>query len=144
MTVAMIDGEFNVCSRNLNLKESEGNTLWGLARKYNIEENMRKLHLDNYAIQGECVGPGVEGNHYELKNADFYVYTIYDIIAGKYVSPIIRATFCKGLGLKHVPGLGVMTLAELTIDEVLKMADGKSSKATRRYCLQADRWSRAL
>jgi len=132
MTVAMIDGEFNVCSRNLNLRETEGNTLWELARKYDIENKMLDADYDNIAIQGECVGPGVEGNHYGLKEADFYVYSIYDIEAGKYVDPVMRHAHCKNLGLKHVPVIAHQanlfdTLGISTIEQVLKFADGNSA-----------------
>ena len=131
MTVAMIDGEFNVCSRNLNLKNTEDNTLWSVARRYDIENKMRGLSSDQVAIQGELVGPGVEGNHYDLKKADFYVYSIYDIVAGAYLSPEKRQNMCNVMGLKHVPVIAHSaelfdTLGISTIAEVLKFADGKS------------------
>jgi hypothetical protein len=53
-------GVFGVCSRNLDLKETEGNTFWNVASKLDIESNIP----DNTAIQGELVGPGIQGNPY--------------------------------------------------------------------------------
>lgn len=131
MTVAMIDGEFNVCSRNLNLKETEGNSFWDVARTLNIEESMRS-RVNNFAIQGELVGPGVEGNHYDLKQHDFYVYSMYDIADARYVEPGVRRELCEQFGLKHVPVIAHSaelfdTLGISTIAEVLKFADGKSA-----------------
>jgi RNA ligase (TIGR02306 family) len=127
MTVARIDGEFIVCSRNLNLKETEGNTFWKLARQYDIEQKMITLEIDNLAIQGEAIGEGIEGNHYALKGHDFYVYTIYDIGAGQYVSPNLRIKICYSLGLKHVPVIDTdYDVFHYTIDSVLEMSDGLS------------------
>jgi ATP-dependent RNA circularization protein (DNA/RNA ligase family) len=115
----------------LNLKDTEGNTLWELARKYDIENKMREAGVDNIAIQGECVGEGVEGNHYAIKGHDFYVYSIYDITSGKYLAPTIRLSMCEKLGLKHVPIISVaMHLEGTTIDSVLGLADSNSKVNT--------------
>lgn len=42
-TAYIKDGEFGVCSRNLDLAESEGNSFWIAARKNNLEEKMREI-----------------------------------------------------------------------------------------------------
>jgi len=49
------DGEFGVCSRNLELLETEGNTFWKVARELKIEEKLREFGR-NIAIQGELIG----------------------------------------------------------------------------------------
>jgi RNA ligase (TIGR02306 family) len=127
MTAAIIDGEFLVCSRNLNLKETEGNTLWAQARKYDIEARMQALGLDNIAIQGELIGEGVQGNHYGIKGQDFYVYSIYDVVKGQYISPRDRQELVDHLGLKHVPVINICaTLGNCSVDQVLEYADGNS------------------
>ena len=43
-------GEFEVCSRNLSLKETEWNTFWSVARKQQLEEKMRKACFNNIAM----------------------------------------------------------------------------------------------
>ena len=127
MTVAMKDGEFIVCSRNLNLKEVEGNTLWDLARRYDLERKMRESDTMEFAIQGEVIGEGIQGNHYGLKGQDFYVFAIYNITEGKYVTPTWRHRICEILGLKHVPVIDESAhFTNQTIDEVLAQADGQS------------------
>jgi RNA ligase (TIGR02306 family) len=127
MTVGLLDNEFIVCSRNLKLKEVEGNTLWMLARKYDIENKMRAMMVDGTVIQGEVIGEGIQGNHYGIKGQDFYVFAIYSVFHGGYVSSTIRRQLCEDLGLKHVPLIdeGAHFTGQ-TIDEVLKQADGQS------------------
>lgn len=133
-TMALIDGEFIVCSRNINLKETEDNTFWRMARQYDVENQMRTNGLDNFAIQGEVVGEGVQGNHYGLKGQRFYIFSMYDIVKGEYVGPNERRDLAASLKMLHVPvvasavpfstistGLGLDA-----IDLVLQYADGWS------------------
>lgn len=122
------DGEFIVCSRNLNLKEAEGNTLWSLARKHDIERKLRDIGPpDGIILQGEIIGEGIQGNYYGIKGHEFYVFAVYDIGMGRYYFPEERRRMCEHLGLKHVPVIGTRTsLKGMTIDEVLKSADGMS------------------
>lgn len=131
MSVAMLNGEFIVCSRNLNLTETEGNSLWQQARSNKIEERLRELNLDNIAIQGEIVGNGIEGNHYGLTGQDFYVYSVYDIVAAKYFEPAARRELIAMLGLKHVPVISdCYTFDPATrAEDIVKFADGNSALA---------------
>jgi RNA ligase (TIGR02306 family) len=127
MTVGLINDEFVVCSRNLSLKETEGNSLWDVARRYQIEENLRHMRLDNIVLQGEIVGPGIQGNHYALADVDFYVFGVYDIVAGEYLNPETRRELVARLLLKHVPVISAGALVPgATIDDVLAQADGAS------------------
>jgi RNA ligase (TIGR02306 family) len=120
------DGEFNVCSRNLNLAYSKSNTFWKVAIKNNLEEKLKKLGL-NIAIQGEVVGPGIQKNKYNLKDHELYVFNIYDINKGEYFSVEERQTFCEELGLNHVPVIDEVYLVDVSIDNWLKFAEGKSA-----------------
>lgn len=122
------DGEFIVCSRNLNLKEVEGNTLWSLARKHDIERKLREIGPpDGIILQGEIIGEGIQGNYYGIKGHEFYVFAVYDIGMGRYYFPEERRRMCEHLGLKHVPVISTNgSLKGMTIDEVLKSADGMS------------------
>lgn len=128
MTVALLDGEFIVCSRNMNLRETEDNSLWKIARRYEIEPKMVLLGYNDIAIQGEIIGEGIQGNHYELKGQDFYVFTVYDVKAGKYLSPAERRKVCDMLGLKHVPVISeCVKLTGVSVADVLAIADGYSA-----------------
>lgn len=116
---------FGVCSRNLELKETEGNSFWIAARKYELEQKLKDLNMC-IAIQGELVGPGIQDNKYKLTDIDFYVFTIYDIVEGKYLESKERLELCQKLGLKHVPVITTLSLINYNIDVLLKLAEGKS------------------
>jgi len=49
------NGEFGVCSRNLELLEDSENSFWKVARLMDIENKLRSLN-GNFAIQGELIG----------------------------------------------------------------------------------------
>lgn len=70
--------EFGVCSRNLELRDSESNIYWKMARKYDLENRMRKVRY-NIAIQGEVAGPGIQKNRAHFEEASLFVFTIQDL-----------------------------------------------------------------
>ena len=118
------DGVFGVCSRNLELKPSETNAFWQVANKYLLDITLPTM--GNYAIQGELVGPGIQGNQEQLKELDLYVFDIFDIDAQTYLSAEERYKFVDELGLKHIPVVFVSSKAPATLEEVLKLAEGPS------------------
>lgn len=135
MTCYLIDGEFGVCSRNLDLKETAGNSFWDIARASDIEEKMRSISEDagnwNFAIQGELIGPGIQGNIYKLSRIEFLVFDVYDILAGEYLFPHNRRHLIDRMNLKHVPVLAASaelydTLGITDIPQLLHFAEGKS------------------
>ena len=127
MTCYLIEQEFGVCSRNLDLKRNDDNTLWKVAIEDKIELKMRIAGLDNHAIQGELVGPGIQGNIYKLSKPMFFVFDIYDIKKGVYMNPVERQAMIKVLQLNHVPVLtNDKDLGIGTIDELLLWAEDKS------------------
>lgn len=123
-----VEGDFEVCSRNLSLKFSESNTFWGQAIRYDVEAKMRRRGLEGLAIQGELVGPGIQDNIYGLSHHDFYVFHIYHVKDGKKLEIGIREVICEMLGLKHVPVLRYFETigAEDTVADILEYAEGKS------------------
>lgn len=126
MTVYIIDGEVGVCSRNLDLKPNENNSLWATAYKNEIDVKLIQS-LCNLAIQGELVGNGIQGNMYKMRGQDFYVYDIYDIDAGRYFTPAERVAYCKAWDIKHVPVFkSAVMLTTETVADLLQMAEGKS------------------
>lgn len=85
-TYYLKDGVFGVCSRNLELIETEGNTLWNIARKIKAEETLRK-YGKNIALQGEMTGEGIQGNPHAIKGQMFSIFDIWDIDNQKYLKP---------------------------------------------------------
>jgi RNA ligase (TIGR02306 family) len=120
------EGVFHVCSRNLDLKEDEANSFWKVARKFQIEDIMRRNSMLGMAIQGEMIGEGIQGNQYKVQ-LDFYVYDMYNTHTGQYILPVQLKAACERLGLKHVPILAEATdIKEQTIQSLLQYAEGKS------------------
>lgn len=125
MTVFMRDGYFGVCSRNWELRESEGNTMWRVARQYDLE-NILKV-TGNYALQGELIGEGIQGNTYKIKGQEFYIFDIYDIDKQRYLTPIERVVFTGTRALQHVPVLEKSTeLSKMYAQDILNTAEAKS------------------
>jgi RNA ligase (TIGR02306 family) len=125
MTVYLIDGVFGVCSRNLDLKETEGNAFWATARKEGIEENMRAIPDGEWAVQGELIGPGIQGNIYNLKECEFRVFDVYNIDHGDYLTPVYRRALVERMGMKHVPVIDMESTIG-SVDELLAWAEDKS------------------
>ena len=76
-TAGMLDGKFFVASRNMLLERDDNNAFWKAVNASGLEKFMRELNLDNLAFQGELIGPGIQGNIYELKD---YTWRIFDIV----------------------------------------------------------------
>jgi RNA ligase (TIGR02306 family) len=85
-TYYLKDGVFGVCSRNLELIETEGNTLWKIARKIKVEETLSK-YGKNIALQGEMTGEGIQGNPNNIKGQMFSIFDVWDIDNQKYLKP---------------------------------------------------------
>jgi RNA ligase (TIGR02306 family) len=128
MTCYLIDGEFGVCSRNMDLKRDENNSFWKVAVEDNIENKMREYGvISDWAIQGELIGPGIQGNIYKLSKPEFRVFDVYNIQAGDYLKPVYRRDLISRMGLNHVPVITVgKDLGTGTMDELLEWAEGES------------------
>ena len=126
MTVFVHNDREGVCSRNWSLKETDGNTLWSVARRERLIEKVRQTGR-NLALQGELVGEGIQGNAYNVKGQDFRLFDIYDIDRGEYLSPLERRVFAETHGIKHVPVLATEMVIEEWVTGLLTMADGVST-----------------
>lgn len=118
--------DFIVCSRNRQLCVRDNSSYWRVAEKYHIEDVLKNLigNADWVAIQGECIGPKIQGNKYHVTDFDLFVFNlIYP--TGRMGSLTAKAAVEKR-GLKFVPILEKMRLPE-TVDEVLQYAHGKSA-----------------
>jgi len=133
MTCYLIGDEFGVCSRNLDLKETEGNSFWATARAEDIEAKMRRLRVKStftdFAVQGELIGPGIQGNIYNLSRCEFRVFDVYDIQSGEYLNPFSRNLMVGMMGLRHVPVIDAEFVLNTDVDGLLNMAESKSELA---------------
>jgi len=76
-TFYMNEGEFGVCSRNLELLETEGNTFWKVARELDLENKLKDK--GNICLQGELIGEGIQGNPYKIKGQTVHFFNGFDI-----------------------------------------------------------------
>ena len=144
MTVFNYNQKQGLCGRNWQLRETEGNSLWQVARKYDILEALKKLNM-NIALQGELIGEGIQGNNENIKGLDFYLFKVWDIDNQCYMSPEKRQEIVKllkdfGANVKTVPSLGFITFDKnVTVEDILALADGQSLFATNREGLVFNR-----
>jgi len=122
-------GKFGFASRNINLSNSKDNAYFNIAKKYNIDfilKEYSKKHKMNIAIQGEIIGPKIQGNPYELKENEFYIFNVFNIDKNEYFqyNEIIR--FIDETGLKLVPIIDTKKFIFSDVNSVVKESYGKS------------------
>ena len=123
------DGSFQVCSRNLIVFNSQNNKkrphhLIDIADKYKIYKSMRQLNR-NLAVQGEVIGPKIQGNIYKLNSLEFRVFSIFDIDAQKYVDYNELCSLCSQLNLTMVPIVGLQKIVN-NISHYVELSKDKS------------------
>lgn len=119
------DGEFGVCSRNLELLEDDKNSMWKFARENKIEEKMRDFGR-NLALQGEIIGEGIQKNKYKIKGHTVRFFCIFDIDKYEYVSYGEMLAILDDWYLESVPRVDWEYKLPNSIDEILEYAVGKS------------------
>jgi RNA ligase (TIGR02306 family) len=92
-------GLFHVCGRNKEYADTPGNLHWEMARKYKLDGNL----TDNYAIQGEICGPGVQGNPMKLSERELFVFRVKNLATHEWLGWDELKVFCAQHGLQHVP-----------------------------------------
>lgn len=126
MTVYYRDGEFGVCSRNMNLKKVEGNRYWRLAEMLGLHESLPALGR-NLALQGEVYGEGVQGNKYKLKGNEFRLFNVFDIDKFQRLPAGDMFILATRLNIQTVPVISYgTTLGENTVDSLIELSKGKS------------------
>jgi RNA ligase (TIGR02306 family) len=120
------NGEFGVCSRNLELLETENNSFWKVARELKLEENLRALEK-NICLQGELIGEGIQGNPYGIKGQTVRFFSVYQIDSRTRLGIKDLEDICFMIGLQTVPILESNFLLPNTIEEMLQYAEGKSA-----------------
>lgn len=117
---------FGVCSRNLYLKVKHSCPWWNVADQHQIKEKLLKVGKD-ICIQGEIVGPGVQGNKYNLSNLTLWVFNVWDIKAQRYYTWPELIEFCETYGFTHVPIVYQNVKLFKTVQEHVEDANGFSA-----------------
>lgn len=95
------DDTFHACSRNWSIVDGD-NVYWAVARRHELEAKLRAKggHL---AVQGELCGPGIQKNPLGLKSVQLFVFSVYDLRAGRFLSDGETRALAAELGLDAVP-----------------------------------------
>lgn len=131
MTVYFNQGDYGVCSRNVDLKFDMQNAFWKAAVESGVLTRLMQYcmkHGLNLAVQGELIGPGINGNQYGLNDYVFNVFNIFDIDAQLQVRPQECRELAGILEQVHVPVVerGCMLDFDTTAQSLLSVAEGKS------------------
>jgi RNA ligase (TIGR02306 family) len=126
-TVVYEDGTKRLFSRNLE-KKTDVESKFSIATK-------DITFKSGYAIQGEVIGEGIQGNIYKQSGFNFYAFNVYDIAQSKYLQYEDALDFCRTYNIKTVPEIWCGKLSEFkNIEDLLIFADGKSN-----FCSMANR-----
>jgi hypothetical protein len=105
---------------NLSLKESDTNGFWRAAKKLTLTPDM------NFVIQGELMGPGVQGNQMGLMEPTLYVYQIRSLDANAWFSYGVMGTICNSeLNCEYVPLVGKIK-SGAPIESLQRLADDQT------------------
>lgn len=117
------DGEFGVCSRNMELKENDTNKYWQMARQLDLRNKMMAKGW-NFSIQGEICGPGIQANRMGFKENKLLIYNVWDIDKQAYVDDPLLPMIVHGLDLELVPTVYVGPWKWDSVENLLAFADG--------------------
>lgn len=130
------DGEFGMCSRNLQLNIEDENSIYAkMAIKYKIKDKMISYanEYGDFCIQGEIYGPGIQNNPMGAKENCFSIFNGYPVngkshwdwnyikaFGSEYKMPIVEFLSSHGV---------CPTLQELiTLSNSTKYANGKPAE----------------
>ena len=118
--------EFMVCSRNVRLASGDEGSYGAIAKKFKIKGVLEHLigNKDYVILQGECVGPNIQGNMYKLDDHDFFAFNLIypdGIIPCSEAEPILMDH-----GIKWCPLIDTDVKLPDTVNEVLDYAGGDS------------------
>ena len=119
--------EFIVCSRNMRRGREDNSSFWQVARKYGIKKKLRDRigEYDFVCVQGEIIGPKIQGNKYGLGDYEFYVFNTSTNM-NKDDGARHPDEDCLFLGLVWCPIITTIYTMPDTVSEVLEFATGKS------------------
>lgn len=125
VTFYLKNGQFGVCSRNMELVEGE-NLYWKAARALDVENKLRRLGK-NLALQGELVGEGIQGNKLKLKGRTVYFFSLFWIDSFRYANFQELKETVEAAGLQMVPVVSTCYELDNDVQAILAMAQVQST-----------------
>lgn len=130
--------EYYVCSRNVRQRTRdqknfhsdagvEDNVYWKMNDKYNIYEFL-KDYLETYklnyvCLQGETVGPNIQGNPHKFKDLRFYGFNLIRSDIGR-INSVAARTTCSRYDIPWVPIVDENYILPDDLEEFKLSADG--------------------
>jgi RNA ligase (TIGR02306 family) len=131
-TIFVKDGELNVCSRNLNIKEDSNNTFWKVANELKLKEKLEK-ECPNIALQGELIGDHIQNNKLKINGHKILFFSAYNMELRKYLDKAEFFSLAKKLEISTVPLIDDKYKLHKTVDEMV-------TYATRKSLISPDAW----
>lgn len=122
---------FQACSRNRvvfssNKKVISTHNTAKLNDKYQIETKMKALGR-NIAIQGECIGPKIQGNVYRLPEVEVRFFSVYDLDTQSYLPYQELVWVLVELDLPMVPVIDYQATLNADVKYYVDLSKGKSA-----------------
>ena len=126
--------EYVVCSRNKSLPVKDNSVYWYISDKYKIKQALHNI-MDYYytingtsmswvALQGECVGPKIQGNIYKLDDYDFFAFNLTS--SARRFDTMFANLLLKRENIKWVPILNSYFVTPDSVEDMLAYAHGNS------------------
>lgn len=135
-------GRFGVCSKTVDINELSPcyAGYWKVALQNDLPAKLSKLDR-SIAIQGEICGPGINQNREKLAEAQFFVYSMFDIAAQKYIDPRKVYILAAQLGLEHVPVVRYVKVRAIanSHNELRELANGRPGEGLVYKCVSDGR-----
>ena len=126
---AFVNGEESgVCSRNVNLKETEDSAFWAAANSLSLIPKILSTGR-NLALQGELMSQKIQGNYEKVQSIEWNCFDIYDIDTQEYLLPKERRELCKQLRIPHIKVVEEDFVLCHNVDQLLEMAEGPGVNA---------------
>ena len=115
-----------VCSRNWELKETEGNGFWRVTRKF-----LGELP-EGYGVQFELCGIGIQKNPAGLTEIMPLAFQVFDIGARRYLDAEDFFKFCSDYTIPHVDIVQIGEVFDFDDDGLRHFAEGNYANGKNR------------
>jgi RNA ligase (TIGR02306 family) len=119
ITIWREEDGLHVASRNFEKEQSPDDIFWRGALNCGYGSLPAR-----YAVQGELIGPNIQGNRLRLSQFEVVAFNVYDREEGRYLNYDEFANFCSEYGYKTVPVLVVGESFNMSFDEIETFANG--------------------
>ena len=136
------NGQILVCSRNMQLKFDPNSHFWKAILNGRIDEKLEMIYKvsgESVVIQGEVMGPGIQGNKDKFTDYQFFGFNIWSPKDQWYITYNDASYIMDLYNIQRVPSVEIdgmntynILSDDYTLQDILKMAEGPSINAKQR------------